>query len=105
MVESYYAAMNFEFVESRKGAALIYFENYLFKKEKQYRNGSVAYVCRNTTCKVRGTFNDNHFSIKSGHDHPCEDNNASDEEESRSHDKCYRTAHNLYEEALHNCFC
>ena len=65
--------INYEYIQSRKGSSLILFENYLFKKDKVYANGTVAYVCRSSACKVRGTLSDNNFTIKSAHDHVDEE--------------------------------
>ena len=34
-----------------------------------YANGTVAYICRSSACKVHGILSDNNFTIKSAHDH------------------------------------
>ena len=64
--------MNFEYIESRKGSKLVFFRDYLFKKDRGNKNGSTAYVCRLKTCKVRGVVQDGVFSFTSTireHDH------------------------------------
>ena len=62
--------MNYEFVEGRKGSQLIYFETYLFRREKQYINGDVTYSCRTSNCKVRGNLrNNSNFLLTSDRQH------------------------------------
>lgn len=61
--------MNFEYVESRKGSYLVYFENYLFRKDRQYQNGDITYACRTHNCNIRGNLRGDCFFLTSSRSH------------------------------------
>lgn len=54
----------------RVGSKLIYAQNYLFKKNKVLKDGSVAFICYSSTCPARVIVNGQTCSLpKTEHNH------------------------------------